>query len=222
LTALAQTLARPRQGAARVAIDAALVVTGSLLIAGLAQISIKLPFTPVPITGQTFGVLLVGAAMGPLLGGLTLALYLAEGLVGLPFFAGGQSATTGQLFSPTPAFASAGYLWGFLAAAVVVGFLARRGWDRTLRGSIGAMLIGEIVIYTSGLVWLGAALDIPVIGSAGVCNPVASLAGCDALQLGLYPFVIGDLFKLLLAAGILPAAWAFARRGKDDLESEPG
>jgi biotin transport system substrate-specific component len=217
VSTLAEALPRPREGAARIALSAMYVIAGSLLVAGLAQVSIKLPFTPVPITGQTLGVLLVGAALGPVLGGMSLALYLVEGMVGLPFFAEGRSATAGQLFSPDPLFASAGYLWGFLAAGVIVGWLAKRSWDRTLKGSIGMMLIGAVVLYIPGLIWLGSALGIPVIDSstAFACSGAPDFVGCDALELGLYPFVIGDLFKLLLAAGILPAAWKLVKRGDD-------
>ena len=197
MTALAQTIARPREGAARVATNVALVVAGSLLIAGLAQLSIKLPFTPVPITGQTFGVLLVGTAMGWALGGATLLLYLAEGAIGLPFFAEGRSG----LEVLGLASASGGYLWGFLLAAFLTGALANRGWDRSLRSSISVMLLGNVVIYAAGVPWLMYAIDVPLE---------------QGLEFGLYPFVIGDVLKLLLAAGILPAAWTFVRRGKDD------
>src|SRR5437773_9789417 len=109
MTSLALAVA-PRTRVNRTAYEVALVVAGSLIVAGLAQISIKLSFTPVPITGQTLGVLLVGASLGPLLGGASLLLYIAEGAIGLPFFAGGQSGSHG-LFVPTAAFASAGYLW---------------------------------------------------------------------------------------------------------------
>src|SRR5206468_9530156 len=105
----------PRARVSRAAYTAIVTVAGSLLVAGLAQISIKLSFTPVPITGQTLGVLLVGESLGPLLGGASLLLYIAEGAIGLPFFAGGQSGSHG-LFVPTAAFASAGYLWGFVVA----------------------------------------------------------------------------------------------------------
>jgi biotin transport system substrate-specific component len=197
LTALAQSIPRPRQAVARIATNVALVVAGSLLIAGLAQVSIKLPFTPVPITGQTFGVLLVGTAMGWALGGATLLLYLAEGAIGLPFFAEGKSG----LEILGLASASGGYLWGFLLAAFLTGALANRGWDRTLRSSISVMLLGNVVIYLAGVPWLMQAIDVPLE---------------QGLEFGLYPFVIGDTLKLLLAAGILPAAWTFVRRGKDD------
>jgi biotin transport system substrate-specific component len=214
VSTLAEALPRPASRPSRLAISASLVVAGSLLVAGLAQISIKLPFTPVPITGQTLGVLLVGAALGPLLGGLSLALYLAEGWVGLPFFAQGQHGSTGVLFDPSPGLASAGYIWGFILAAVVVGALSRRGWDRSIRSSIGAMLIGEILLYAVGLVWLAAALNIPLLesSSAFACGGPPGFGGCDALELGLYPFLIGDMFKLLLAAGLLPAAWRLVGR----------
>jgi biotin transport system substrate-specific component len=169
------------------------VVAGSLLVAALAQLSISLPFTPVPVTGQTLGVLLVGASLGPVLGGASLLLYLAEGAVGLPFFAQGASGVDVLRVSS----ATGGYLWGFVVAAMLVGWLSRRGWDRSIRSSLGAMLLGEIVIFGLGLPWLMAALDVPAQ---------------KALEFGLYPFVIGDTVKLLLAAGLLPAAWRLVRR----------
>jgi biotin transport system substrate-specific component len=181
----------PRARTGRVVYAVVVTVLGSLLVAGLAQISIKLPFTPVPITGQTLGVLLVGASLGPLLGALSLLLYIAEGSAGLPFFAGGASGWHG-LFQPSVGFPSAGYLWGFVLASLLVGWLARRGWDRSLRSAIGAMVLGEIVIYAVGIPWLMSALNTPLQ---------------KTLQLGLYPFVIGDTLKLLIAAGILPLAW---------------
>jgi biotin transport system substrate-specific component len=180
-------LARPTR-ASRLATDALLVVGGSLLVAGLAQLSIRLPFTPVPITGQTLGVLLVGASMGAARGTASLLLYLAEGAAGLPFFAEGKGGWE-VLTLATP---SGGYLFGFVGAAALVGFLAQRGWDRSVRSSIGAMLLGEVVIYLCGLPWLAASLGVPA---------------ARALELGLYPFVLGDLLKLFVAAGLLPAAW---------------
>lgn len=193
MTALAQALPRPRGRPATLALDAALVVAGSLLIALLAQVSIRLPFTPVPITGQTLGVLLVGAAYGWSRALLTLLLYLAEIAAGLPFAAEGRSG----LEILTLATASGGYLWGFLLAAVLTGWLANRGWDRNLRSSLGVMLLGNIVIYLVGIPWLAASIDVPVT---------------EALDLGLYPFVVGDTLKLLVAAGLLPAAWRLLRR----------
>lgn len=193
MTALAQALPRPRSRGGGLAIDAALLVGGSLFIALLAQVSIKLPFTPVPITGQTLGVLLVGTAYGWTRAGLTLAIYLAEIAVGLPFAAEGKSGF--EVLSL--ATASGGYLWGFLAAAILCGWLANRGWDRSLGSSLGVMLLGNIVIYAFGIPWLAASVGVPVT---------------EAFELGLYPFVIGDILKLLLAAGLLPAAWRLVRR----------
>lgn len=168
--------------------DVMLVVVGSLVVAGLAQLSVRLPFTPVPVTGQTLAVLVVGASLGPVRGGISLLLYLAQGAAGLPVFAEG-GAGVARLLLPS---VTGGYLWGFVVAAFVVGALAERRWDRRLSSAIGAMLLGEITIFFCGVVWLSAALGVP---------------GSEALELGLYPFVLGELVKLLVAAGILPAAW---------------
>jgi biotin transport system substrate-specific component len=201
VTALAQALPRPRSRGGSLAVDAALVIGGSLFIAALAQVSIRLPFTPVPITGQTLGVLLVGTAFGWLLGGLTLAVYLGEIAVGLPFAAEGE-AGLGRLLLSTP---SGGYLWGFLAAAVLMGWLANRGWDRSLGSSLGIMLLGSVAIYLVGIPWLQAS---PTF-EAFLGHPPSVE---DTLEAGLYPFVVGDLLKLLIAAGLLPAAWRLVRR----------
>jgi biotin transport system substrate-specific component len=200
MTALAQALPRPRARGASLAIDAGLVIGGSLLVAGLAQVSIRLPFTPVPITGQTLGVLLVGTSFGWLRGGLALTLYLAEIAVGLPFAAEGEAGLD-RLLLATP---SGGYLWGFLLAAVLMGWLANRGWDRRLRSSISVMLLGSVVIYLVGLPWLHASPTFALLLGHAPRVP-------DTLEAGLYPFVIGDMLKLLLAAGLLPAAWRFGR-----------
>lgn len=196
MTALAQALPRPRSRGANLALDAALVVGGSLFVALLAQVSIRLPFTPVPITGQTLGVLLVGTAFGWVRAALTLALYLAEIALGLPFAAEGEAG----LEHLTLATASGGYLWGFLFSATLCGWLANRGWDRSIRSSLGVMLLGNVVIYTVGIPWLAASVDVSVT---------------EAFELGLYPFIIGDLLKLLVAAGLLPAAWSVVRGRRD-------
>jgi len=193
VTALAQTLPRPRTRGGSLAVDAALVVGGSLLIAVLAQVAIRLPFTPVPITGQTLGVLLVGASLGTGLGVISMALYLLQGAIGFPFFSGGDSGVEFLKLSS----ATGGYLFGFVLAAAALGWLSECGWDRTLRSSIGAMFLGEVVLYSVGIPWLMQALDV-------------SLA--RALELGLAPFVIGDALKLLLAAGLLPAGWRLAKK----------
>ena len=199
MSTIALTLAPPRSRvAARVTFEIACAVVGSFLIAGLAQISFALPFTPVPITGQTLGVLLVGAAYGPGLGVATILLYLVWAVVGLPVLAPveGVHATGLDVLRLTAA--TGGYLWGFVLAAALTGWLARRGWDRTFRSSIGAMLLGSIVIYAVALPWLHHVL--------------ASSTIEETLQAGLYPFIIGDTLKLLAAAGVLPAAWALMKK----------
>lgn len=203
MTALAQAIPRPDERSARLALDAGLVVAGSLLIAGLAQVSILLPFTPVPLTGQTLGVLLVGTGFGWVRGGLAVALYLAEIAVGLPFAAEGERGLA-LLTLETP---SGGYLWGFLIAGVLMGWLANRGWDRTLRSSISVMLLGTIVIYVVGLLWLASSDTF-----AAFLGHAPSLE--ETLAAGLYPFVIGDVLKLLVAAGALPLAWRLVRGEK--------
>lgn len=168
-----------------------LVVAGSLLIAGAAQVAVPLPFSPVPVTGQTFAVLLVGAAYGARLGASSVALYLAEGAMGLPVFAPGGPLGPARLAGPT-----GGYLLGFVAAAYVVGALAERGWDRSLVRAAMAMLAGEVAIYALGLVSL------------------ARFVPADRLLIaGLYPFIPGDLVKVVLAALALPAAWRLLSRG---------
>lgn len=204
MTALAQAIPRPRGRSVSLAFDAALVVGGSLFIAGLAQLTIKLPFTPVPITGQTFGVLLIGTSYGWLRGGLTLALYLGEIAAGLPFAAEGKSGLD-ILGLSTP---SGGYLWGFLLAAAFMGWLANRGWDRKLGSSIGVMLLGNIVIYLVGIPWLmQSSVFAALIGHSPTIE--------ETLQAGLYPFVVGDTLKLLLAGALLPAAWRLVVRRPD-------
>lgn len=203
MSTIAMELAPPRPGsAARATFALACVVAGALLIAALAQVSFVLPFTPVPITGQTLGVLLVGAAYGPGLGVATLAMYLVWAVVGLPVLAPdpAEGHRTG-LEVLGLATATAGYLWGFVAAAALTGWLASKGWDRSLRSSISAMLLGSIVIYLCGVPWLAASIDVSI---------------GQALELGLYPFVVGDLLKLLAAAALLPLAWTAARRWHPD------
>jgi len=169
--------------------DALLVLGGSILIALMAQVAIPLPFSPVPVTGQTFAVLLVGAVLSSRRGALSLLAYLAEGAVGLPVFAGGGSGLP-WLLGPT-----GGYLVGFVAAAWMVGSLCERGWDRQVRTAALAMLAGNGVIYLFGVPWL------------------AHFVGVErVLALGLWPFVPGDLVKLALAALALPSAWRLVGR----------
>jgi biotin transport system substrate-specific component len=195
VSTLARSLPVARRG---LAYDAVVVVCGSLVVAALAQVSVRLPFTPVPVTGQTLGVLLVGASLGATRGAASLLLYLAEGAAGLPVFAGGQSGIA-YLVMADPLHATGGYLWGFVPAALIVGWLAQRGWDRALGSAMGAMLLGEIVIFACGVAWLSVALDVPVEAPGSTFN--------DALEFGLYPFAVGDVVKVLIAAGLLPAAW---------------
>lgn len=167
---------------------AVVVLAGSAVIALAAQVKIVVPFSPVPITGQTFAVLLVAAALGRL-GLASVVGYLVEGAVGLPVFAGG-AAGAAYLTGPT-----GGYLLGFALAAAIVGSAAERGWDRHLVTAVAAMLLGEIAIYGCGRAWLARFV------------PAARL-----LDAGLIPFVAGDLLKIALAALALPSAWRLVRR----------
>ena len=167
------------------------VLAGTALLAASARLRIELGFSPVPITGQTFAVLLVGAVYGSRLGAATVLAYLAEGIAGLPVFAGGASGWA--YFTAT----SGGYFVGFVLAAYAVGWLAERGWDRSAATMAAAMVIGNVLIYVPGAAWLMAELGV----SAG-----------RAWDLGVQPFLWGDLLKLGLASGVLPAAWALRER----------
>jgi biotin transport system substrate-specific component len=168
--------------------DLALVLTGTLLMAALSQVRIPLPFTPVPITGQTFGALLVGAALGARRGLASMSLYLLLGALGLPFFAGGQSGLA-YLAGPT-----LGYLLGFVVAAWSVGRLAEGGLERNLRTSLLPFLVGTLFIYICGAGWLALSMGIQ-----------------QAILLGVVPFLIGDALKIVLAALVLPATWKLAQ-----------
>ena len=163
--------------------DVALIIAGSLLIALCAQAKIWLPKNPVPVTGQTFAVLMIGALFGARRGCLTVIAYITAGLAGLPVFALGGGLAVLRGFT-------GGYLVGFVAAAYIVGLLAEKGWDRRVWTTILAMLLGNIVIYTCGLLWLSCL--------RGISN---------VLRVGLYPFIIGDLLKIALAAALLPSGW---------------
>jgi biotin transport system substrate-specific component len=178
----------PRAGALA---DAVLVLGGAALVALAAQLEIHLGFTPVPITGQTFAVLLVGASLGALRGTASLALYLLAGLVGAPVYSGGEEGW--EIVSGV----TGGYLVGFVVAATVTGWLAELRWDRRFSSALSAMLIGSVIIYAFGLPWLAHAAD---------------LGWQKTFENGLYPFVVGDLAKLWLAAALLPAAWRLVER----------
>lgn len=178
-----------RFAAGSLARDVSLVAAGTLLLALCAQIIVRLPFTPVPITGQTFAVLVVGAALGWRRGVSSVLMYVGLGAAGLPIFA--------DVSSP----ASLGYLAGFALAALVVGLLAERGWDRRLDTCLLAMLVGEVAIYCGGLPWL------------------AYFVGWhNVLALGLIPFIPGDAVKLAVAALVLPAAWYVTGRTRERSE----
>lgn len=164
-----------------------LIITGSAFLALCAQITV--PLYPVPITMQTFGVLLIGMVFGPRLGAATLGAYLIEGALGLPVYAG-FSGGLPVLFGFT-----GGYLFGFVIAAWLVGILAERGWDRNVFTAAAAMLLGNVVLYIPGLIWLAG-----FIGAE------------EAITEGLLPFMLGDALKLALAALMLPSAWLLVRR----------
>jgi biotin transporter BioY len=164
-----------------------LVLGFSLLTAASAQIVI--PVGPVPITGQTFAVLLTGALLGSRLGAITLIVYLIEGASGLPFFRG-FSGGIAHLLGPT-----GGYLVAFPAAAFITGAFAEHGWDKRFWSAAAAMTIGSIVILLSGWAWLSQFMPPSVAFHAGVTR-----------------FIIGDIVKILLAAAALPLGWALLRR----------
>lgn len=170
---------------------AAVVFAGSLLL--WASAKVQLPFYPVPLTMQTFAVLAIGAALGWRLGLATVLLYLAEGAAGLPVFAGTPEKGIGLAYMMGP---TGGYLLGYLPAAAVCGWLAERGWDRSVALTALAMLAGTVTIYLPGLLWLGAVV--------GWDKPV--------LAWGLTPFLLGDLLKLGLASAALPLVWRLIGR----------
>ena len=173
----------------------ALIAAGALLIYLSALVSIHLPNNPVPITGQTFGVLLVGGALGFRRGFLAVALYLAIGVIGYPAFAehkGGLSIIASVQAGQLVLGATGGYLIGFLLAGSLVGRLAELGWDRHIGGALGAMFLGNVLVYVVGVPWLMAAVHMDL--ATGIAK-------------GLTPFLAGDLVKLALAAGVFPFAW---------------
>jgi biotin transport system substrate-specific component len=190
---LGDLIALHRSRAAQAVRDVLLVVGAAGFVGALAQISIHLSFTPVPITGQTLGVLLAGTALGWRRAAASMALYAVAGVAGLPWFAGGTSGYAGASF---------GYIIGFFFAAAACGYLAERGVDRSVLRSLPAMIVGEIIIYAFGLAWL--ALDLHLGAGA-------------TLTAGFTPFVAGDAIKAAIAAGLLPVAWRLAgHRHKDD------
>jgi biotin transport system substrate-specific component len=173
----------------------ALIVAGAILIALGAQVSFVIPGNPVPITGQTFSVLVAGGALGFRRGIASAGLYLLLGIVGLPLFAlarGGVDVVLGP---------NGGYLIGFVLASAIVGRLAELGWDRKVAGSVGAMLLANLAIYVVGVPWLAVATG-------------NSLAW--GIENGFVPFVLGDVVKLAFAAAVFPAAWWVVGRRPGD------
>jgi biotin transport system substrate-specific component len=176
------------------ALDAVLVVAGAALVTILAQVSI--PLQPVPITGQTLAVLLVGSTLGWARGGLALVLYAVLGLVGLPVYAPQDDGShlTGLEAFVSPSF---GYIVGFIISAALVGWLAERQWDRKVLKALVTFAAGSLVVFAVGLPWLAV-----VLGRLGAPNDLQSV-----LVAGFYPFIIGGIIKAVIAAGLLPLAW---------------
>lgn len=169
--------------------SAGLVIVFSLFIAACAQFAIHIG--PVPITGQSFAVLLTGALLGSRLGAAAVIAYLVEGAIGLPFFAGGGAGIV-RFFGPT-----GGYLVAFPAAAFIVGAFAEHGWDKRYPTAVAAMAIGSVVILLGGWAWFTILTNTP---------PVA------AFQIAVLPFLLGDVVKIALAAAVLPTGWALLKR----------
>ncbi|MFF8383398.1 biotin transporter BioY [Streptomyces kanasensis] len=168
--------------------DIALVAGGAVLTGLAAQISLPVPGSPVPVSGQTFAALLVGTALGARRGFLSLALYALAGMAGMPWFAEG----TAGYAMPT-----LGYILGMLLAATAVGALARRGADRSVLRMAGTMALGSLIIYAVGVPYLALATGMPL---------------SRAVAVGLLPFLIGDALKAALAMGLLPTAWRLVGR----------
>jgi biotin transport system substrate-specific component len=180
---------RPADKVHGIVYDLLIIICGSLLVGISAKIRVYLPFSPVPVTGQTFVVLMLGALFGSYRGALTMLAYLVEGVLGLPVFTGITGAAA--LFGPT-----GGYLVGFVVAAYIVGRLAEMGWDRRAWTAVAAMLIGDAVLLAFGFVWLTLLLaDVKT-----------------AFIAGLVVFVPGDILKITLAAAILPVGWKLMNR----------
>ena len=192
-TAYQQPSADTLIGAALAPLDwtrsVSLVVAFSLLTALAAQIVI--PIGPVPITAQTFAVLLTGALLGSRLGAMAMIVYLIEGTSGLPFFYGGGSGPA-HLFGPT-----GGYLLAFPAGAFITGAFAENGWDKRFATAVVAMAVGSIVILLSGWAWFSVLMH---------ASPLA------AFNVSVAPHIAGDIIKIVLAAAALPAGWALLKR----------
>jgi len=194
---LADLIVQPTTRVRAIVRDVLLVVGFALLTAAAAQIEIQLGFTPVPLTGQTFAVLLSGAVLGMRRGALSQLVYWMAGLTGLPFYsggAGGWKSGTG---------ATLGYLVGFIVAAGAIGYLAEKKQDRNFATSLPAMLLGSTLIYSCGAAWLTTYLNIGF--ATGETN---------AISLGVAPFLVGDVIKALLAAACTTGVWAAINKRK--------
>jgi len=196
-------LVRPSERGLAHLYDVAVAIGGSIAIALCAQIAVG---WPVPVTGQTFAVLMVAALLGSRRAVLCVLAYLAEGLLGLPVFAQG-GAGLGIFIGPR-----GGFLVGFVVAAYVVGVLAERGWDRRPATTMLAMVLGSAGLYTCGLTWLFCLSHVFA----------QSLGGRGVLAVGLYPFLAGDAVKIVLAAVLLPTGWKIIRHFRLDKRYAPG
>jgi biotin transporter BioY len=170
--------------------SAGLVIVFSLFIAACAQFSIQIG--PIPITGQSFAVLLTGALLGSRLGTAALIAYLIEGAVGLPFFAPVGAPGILRFFGPT-----GGYLVAFPAAAFIVGAFAEHGWDKRYHTAVAAMAIGSVIIFLGGWAWYAILTN---------TAPVA------AFKIAVLPYLAGDVIKIALGAAVLPTGWALLKR----------
>lgn len=204
---LSDLIPTPTERVARITRDVALVAGFAVLTAVLAQVRFHLSFTPVPVTGQTLGVLLAGTSLGWSRGGLSQLVYWVMGIVApVAWYADdstGSSVTEGWRVATG---STAGYFVGFVVAAAAVGYLAEKRQDRALSTSIPAMLAGTAIVYACGVLWLAHSLDIPVANGEA-----------NAIGYGLTPFLIGDTIKLLVAGSLAPLAWkAASRSGSSD------
>jgi biotin transport system substrate-specific component len=195
----------PQAGSSNLVRNVVLAIAGSLLVAAAAQVTV--PMWPVPMTLQTLAVLGVGAAYGARLGAATLLLYAIEGAIGLPFFAGGKSGVADAKLDYFLPASSMGYVVGFILAAFIVGKLFESGWANTFLKSVLATIVGAVVLYLPGLIWLA-------IWAAKTQGMDAGAAAQAAIGWGLTPFLFGDAVKAIIAGLVVPAAGlAFSRKG---------
>ena len=208
--------------------DIALMASFAGFVALSAQIAVRLPWTTVPITGQTFAVLVTGGALGAWRGAGSLTIYMLMGMIGMSVFAPGNADVTGNwdmhfilpwdgTHSLVWDISSGGYIVGFILAAGLVGYLAERQWDRKPWVHLG-MFLGNVTVYIPGILWLayliGSGWEHPV-AKEPLADLIAGSGTWDkALKGGLYPFIVGDLMKLFLASLALPAAWSLVARFK--------